>query len=281
MQSSRNFFKNEDTNTHSEVKKIETFYTPKSREVTGSKESLTVSEMKQLEYNFNEIQREKEKQLINELNKEKYDFKKLIQKEKAKFFKELIELRQAVLVKAEDESNEIKEVAYQLGLKEGQKDGYETGVQEGYIAGQLEAESLKENAHKIMEQTTEAIEIYKKEKQMDFIRVAAVMAENIIHHELSLSEDKLKLLLQPVLNQLEKVENFISIYVTKDNLENTNSYMEKMKESFSDLKFAVLVDESLEKNGCIIETNYEVIDLQIQKQLDLMVKDLYEGDYDG
>jgi flagellar biosynthesis/type III secretory pathway protein FliH len=104
--------------------------------------------MKQLEYNFNEIQREKEKQLINELNKEKYDFKKLIQKEKAKFFKELIELRQAVLVKAEDESNEIKEVAYQLGLKEGQKDGYETGVQEGYIAGQLEAESLKENAHK-------------------------------------------------------------------------------------------------------------------------------------
>jgi flagellar biosynthesis/type III secretory pathway protein FliH len=44
------------------------------------------------------------------------------------------------------------------------------------------------------------------------------MAENIIHHELSLSEDKLKLLLQPVLNQLEKAENFISIYVTKDNL---------------------------------------------------------------
>jgi flagellar biosynthesis/type III secretory pathway protein FliH len=91
-----------------------------------------------------------------------------------------------------------------------------------------------------MEQTTEAIEIYKKEKQMDFIRVAAVMAENIIHHELSLSEDKLKLLLQPVLNQLEKAENFISIYVTKDNLENTNSYMEKMKESFSDLKFVVV-----------------------------------------
>lgn len=281
MRSSRNFYKNNDINSHSGVKKIETFYKPKTRIVNDSKDKLTVSEMKQLEYNFKEIQKEKENQLLNDLNKDKDNFKKLLQKEKAKFFKELIELRKSVLLKAEEESNQIKETAYQVGLKEGQQDGYKTGVHEGYIAGQLEAESLKENARRIIEQANVSILNYKKEKQVDFIKVAAVMAEKIIHHELSLSEDKLKLLLQPILNQLEKAENFISIYVTKENLENTNSYMEKMKESFSDLKFAVLVDESLEQNGCIIETNYEVIDLQIKKQLEQMVKDLSMGECDG
>ena len=54
--------------------------------------------------------------------------------------------------------------------------------------------------------------------------------------------------------------------------------MESLKETYTDMKYVVLVDNSLEKNGCVIETNYELIDLQLKKQLDGMVKDLLNGE---
>lgn len=236
--------------------------------------------MKQIEHDFYQSQKRKQEIFDQSLQKTRDDYLLMIKKEKQKFFHELLRLKEEVLQKSLEEGEQIKQEAYLAGVKEGQLDGFESGKESGFDAGLKEAESLKQNALSIIEQTNEAMNAYQKEKQEDFIKASALMAENIINQELSLSEDKLKLLLQPVLNKVEKADNFITIFVTKDNLENTNLYMEKMKEQFAGLKFAVLVDEALETNGCVIETNYEVIDLQIKKQLDAMVKDLMKENDD-
>lgn len=282
MLSSRKFFKNAEVVEEKNIKKIETTHIPKKKkqEIPHENQDLSVSDLKQIEYDFYQSQKRKQEMFDQSLQKTRDDYLLMIKKEKQKFFHELLRLKEEVLQKSFEEGEQIIQEAYLAGVKEGQLDGFESGKESGFDAGLKEAESLKQNALSIIEQTNEAMNVYQKEKQEDFIKASALMAENIINQELSLSEDKLKLLLQPVLNKVEKADNFITIFVTKDNLENTNLYMEKMKEQFAGLKFAVLVDEALETNGCVIETNYEVIDLQIKKQLDAMVKDLMKENDD-
>ncbi|MFC6348052.1 FliH/SctL family protein [Vagococcus carniphilus] len=282
MLSSRKFFKNAEVVEEKNIKKIETTHIPKKKkqEIPHENQDLSVSDLKQIEHDFYQSQKRKQEMFDQSLQKTRDDYLLMIKKEKQKFFHELLRLKEEVLQKSLEEGEQIKQEAYLAGVKEGQLDGFESGKESGFDAGLKEAESLKQNALSIIEQTNEAMNAYQKEKQEDFIKASALMAENIINQELSLSEDKLKLLLQPVLNKVEKADNFITIFVTKDNLENTNLYMEKMKEQFAGLKFAVLVDEALETNGCVIETNYEVIDLQIKKQLDAMVKDLMKENDD-
>ncbi|MDT2829613.1 FliH/SctL family protein [Vagococcus carniphilus] len=282
MLSSRKFFKNAEVVEEKNIKKIETTHIPKKKkqEISHENQDLSVSDLKQIEHDFYQSQKRKQEMFDQSLQKTRDDYLLMIKKEKQKFFHELLRLKEEVLQKSLEEGEQIKQEAYLAGVKEGQLDGFESGKESGFDAGLKEAESLKQNALSIIEQTNEAMNAYQKEKQEDFIKASALMAENIINQELSLSEDKLKLLLQPVLNKVEKADNFITIFVTKDNLENTNLYMEKMKEQFAGLKFAVLVDEALETNGCVIETNYEVIDLQIKKQLDAMVKDLMKENDD-
>lgn len=282
MLSSRKFFKNAEVVEEKNIKKIETTHIPKKKkqEIPHENQDLSVSDLKQIEHDFYQSQKRKQEMFDQSLQKTREDYLLMIKKEKQKFFHELLRLKEEVLQKSLEEGEQIKQEAYLAGVKEGQLDGFESGKESGFDAGLKEAESLKQNALSIIEQTNEAMNAYQKEKQEDFIKASALMAENIINQELSLSEDKLKLLLQPVLNKVEKADNFITIFVTKDNLENTNLYMEKMKEQFAGLKFAVLVDEALETNGCVIETNYEVIDLQIKKQLDAMVKDLMKENDD-
>ena len=282
MLSSRKFFKNAEVVEEKNIKKIETTHIPKKKkqEIPHENQDLSVSDLKQIEHDFYQSQKRKQEMFDQSLQKTRDDYLLMIKKEKQKFFHELLRLKEEVLQKSLEEGEQIKQEAYLAGVKEGQLDGFESGKESGFDAGLKEAESLKQNALSIIEQTNEAMNAYQKEKQEDFIKASALMAENIINQELSLSEDKLKLLLQPVLNKVEKADNFITISVTKDNLENTNLYMEKMKEQFAGLKFAVLVDEALETNGCVIETNYEVIDLQIKKQLDAMVKDLMKENDD-
>lgn len=282
MLSSRKFFKNAEVVEEKNIKKIETTHIPKKKkqEIPHENQDLSVSDLKQIEHDFYQSQKRKQEMFDQSLQKTRDDYLLMIKKEKQKFFHELLRLKEEVLQKSLEEGERIKQEAYIAGVKEGQLDGFESGKESGFDAGLKEAESLKQNALSIIEQTNEAMNAYQKEKQEDFIKASALMAENIINQELSLSEDKLKLLLQPVLNKVEKADNFITIFVTKDNLENTNLYMEKMKEQFAGLKFAVLVDEALETNGCVIETNYEVIDLQIKKQLDAMVKDLMKENED-
>lgn len=282
MLSSRKFFKNAEVVEETNIKKIETTHIPKKKkqEIHYENKDLSVSDLKQIEHDFYQSQKRKQEIFDQSLQKTRDNYLVMIKKEKQKFFHELLRLKEEVLQKSLEEGEQLKQEAYLTGLKEGQLDGFESGKETGFKAGQKEAESLKQNALSIIKQVNEEMNAYQKEKQEDFIKASALMAENIINQELSLSEDKLKLLLQPVLNKVEKADNFITIFVTKDNLENTNLYMEKMKEQFAGLKFAVLVDEALETNGCVIETNYEVIDLQIKKQLNAMVKDLMKENDD-
>jgi flagellar assembly protein FliH len=50
--------------------------------------------------------------------------------------------------------------------------------------------------------------------------------------------------------------------------------IEKLKEANQGIRFILLKDENLEKNGCTIENESQIIDLQIGKQINSIIEDL-------
>lgn len=280
MQSSHNLFKHKNVIERQDVKKIETMHTPKKKKNNffGSNEDVNFLYPSASTDENDDYQSYKITQFNLELEKMKKKYHQVIKKERDKFFKELRLIKENVIEKSHEEGELIKTEAYQIGLKEGRLDGYEVGKVEGYQAGVEESEYLKENALRIIEDAKKEVNVYQKEKKAEFIKLASIMAEKIINQELSLNEIELSSILQPVLNKLDKEDNFITVFVTKLNFEGTKIYMQKVKTEFPNIKYTVLVDEALETNGCIIDTNYEVLDLQISKQLDLMILDVTNGD---
>lgn len=280
MLSSHNIYKQSEMVEDKRVKKIQTDYVIKKKEPVyfDSEGNIAIKDHDEENIIITEHQKLKMREFNKEIEIAKSHLKKVFKRERDKFFSELRLIKEQVIEQAKLEGEELKKEAYQEGLKEGQIDGYESGLENGYQAGEEKANHLKENSLKVIKQAEEQMTRYKKENQHEFIELAAKMAEMILGKELNQSEMEFQILLEPVLNRLDKNDNFITIFVRKENQEQTSNYMNELKECYPEMKFAVIVDDALEKNGCVIETNYELIDLQLKKQLDLMVKELTKGE---
>ena len=73
---------------------------------------------------------------------------------------------------------------------------------------------------------------------------------------------------------MEKNEPFITITVRPENAETIKSNVAEHETDEFTARYVVLSDDTLEKNGCIIESSRSIIDLQIKKQLAAIVTDL-------
>ncbi|MPM24438.1 hypothetical protein SDC9_70920 [bioreactor metagenome] len=74
---------------------------------------------------------------------------------------------------------------------------------------------------------------------------------------------------------MEKNEPFITITVRPEDAEAIRANVTEHETDEFTARYIVLSDDTLEKNGCIIECSRSIIDLQIKKQLAAIVADLY------
>lgn len=271
MQLSRSLYKEAEIDQLTENKRIVTNYQPRSHSKVSAIPST--SEMKQLEHDFFQQQAQQVELLAKEENSRREQFAEELEQEKQSFLSELKELKKRVLEQARTDSEVLKGLAREEGLQIGQEDGYQTGYELGHQAGLESVAKLKEQAVSLFKKAETAVYEYQKEKQAELLQLAVSMAENIIHQEITQSSEELFLLLGPLLNQINKMDNFITIFVGKNRQEVVQQKMEELRKEQSVMKYAVLVDESLPLDGCVIETDYEVLDLAIQQQLEAMIND--------
>uniref|UniRef100_UPI0035A16E6D FliH/SctL family protein n=1 Tax=Jeotgalibaca porci TaxID=1868793 RepID=UPI0035A16E6D len=83
-------------------------------------------------------------------------------------------------------------------------------------------------------------------------------------------------LLEPILSRMVQESKFITLTVTPELQIFTKEKVKELEKTFPLYRFAVLVDSSLEENGCIIESSHAIVDLQVKQQLDAMVEVLSE-----
>lgn len=186
--------------------------------------------------------------------------------------------KQAILSEAQKEANQLKEAAEKSGFEEGKEQGYQTGYTTGYTTGmqQAEAESqlMRATIQQMLAEAQEVVENYYQAKKNEFLELAGHMAETIVHKSIDVSSDQVMDLIKPVLHRLKREDQFITLMVRPEQIALVKEKVKEFEKENPDIRFAVLTDNTLDKNGCVVENAHAIVDLQVRKQLDAMLEEM-------
>lgn len=176
------------------------------------------------------------------------------------------------------EAGKAKEKALKSGYQEGEKAGYEAGYQSGYeealSIGSKESARLKDEALKVLNEAQKYASDYYEDKKNELLDLSVGMAEEIVHTTIESSPDKLLELVKPVIHRLKKEDHFITLIVGPEQRSFVESRLQELGKIHPGVRFAVLTDNTLEKNGCIVDGAHALVDLQVRKQLDIMLNEM-------
>jgi len=182
---------------------------------------------------------------------------------------------------AEDEAQKTREIAEadaaklrddtERQIEDFKKDafekGYEAGRQEGYKSGEAEVSRLVERIHTIMNKSIEKrIEII-EEAESQLIDLVLQISRKVIK---VVSENQKNVVINNVVQALRKMKSRgdVAIKVNLADLEITTEHTQDFLRMVENVKsITVLEDSSVDKGGCIIETDFGQIDARISSQL--------------
>ncbi len=182
--------------------------------------------------------------------------------------------KQVILSEAQKEANQMKEIAEKQGFEEGQIRGREAGYAAGMKQAEEESQRLRETIHNMLIEAQEVVESYYQAKRTEFIELAGHMAETIVHKTIDVSSDQVMDLIKPVLHRLKREDQFITLMVRPEQKELVKEKVKEFEKENQDIRFAVLSDNTLDKNGCVVENAHAIVDLQVRKQLDAMIDEM-------
>ncbi|WP_035618943.1 FliH/SctL family protein [Lacticigenium naphthae] len=188
--------------------------------------------------------------------------------------------RAEMLEQAEAAIEQLRKETFAQALADGQQKGFDQGYADGYdqgfTTGQTESHKLKEEAWQQLTIARTEIDDYVKDKKQEWMELAIHMAENILHDQLAKDDKKLLNLIHPVVQELDRQEDFVALNVHPTEIEKVKALLPTLKETYSDKRFVVYPDSEIERNGCVIESTRAVVDLQIHQQLANVLKEMKE-----
>ena len=166
---------------------------------------------------------------------------------------------QEIISKAHSEENEIRDSAYRKGYDEGQKSGYNDG--------QSELNRLIERVHKIVESVMNRREEILRDTEQQIVDLVILMTRKIVK---IISENQKGVVLSNVLSALKKVKTRCSVII-RVNIEDLKLTSEHTGEFIKRVEavqgITVIEDSSVDKGGCVVETDFGAIDARIASQL--------------
>lgn len=196
--------------------------------------------------------------------------------------------KKSLFAQAQAEIEQIKKEAYEKSFQKGYEEGKEQGVQDGYQAGfdqghqkaveqvELESQDIRNQAIEMMHEAHEQIHKYEIERKDEILKLATHMAEKIVHNYIDHADDGLLAIAKPYFYQIDKEEEFVTITVHPDKRKQIEDKLDEIKAISPGTRFMVLGSPTLEKRGLIIESSHSIVDLQIKKQLERMLEEIYE-----
>ena len=150
---------------------------------------------------------------------------------------------------------------------EAQTTGYDKGHQEGYEKGVAEVERLIDRMHRILEAVMQRREEILADTESQIVELVILMARKVIK---ILSENQKNVVMANTLAALKKVKTRGEVTL-RVNLEDVNLTSENAQEFINHVEnikgITVLEDSSVERGGCIVETDFGAIDARISSQL--------------
>lgn len=179
----------------------------------------------------------------------------------------------------------ITEEAYDKGLELGQQKGYEEGYKKGYEEGkatgqdegrrllETERDALYQEIEHLRAENNEQFEAQKKALEPKMLYIIEALVTKLIGIQ-SVSQDTIMYLIKSGMNELDLHGDLVikvSSFDVDEVLENKQRIVEGLSEK---IDVEILVDQQLEKNECIIETNMGSIDCSLGTQMEALLQEL-------
>lgn len=164
-----------------------------------------------------------------------------------------------ILEQANSDKSEISKKSY--------KEGYDKGHEDGYSTGKDEVTRLVERTHKILESVMSRREEILSETEQQIVELVILMARKVVK---VLSESQKSVVMANVLQALKKVKGrgSVTLRVNLSDVKLTSEHVQDFIKQVENVQgITVLEDSTVEKGGCIVETDFGAIDARIQSQL--------------
>lgn len=184
-----------------------------------------------------------------------------------------------IIQKAQEEAALIEKdarAAFQSEADAAQKEGFTTGHEEGYASGKGEVERLIERLHTVLERAQQKREEILAETEQQLVDLVLLISRKVIK---VLSENQRTVVVSNVVQALRKVKGRgdITIRVNIADLKLTSEHTKDFLKLIEGAKnISVMEDSSVDRGGCIIETDFGEIDARISSQMSELEQKILE-----
>jgi flagellar assembly protein FliH len=152
-------------------------------------------------------------------------------------------------------------------LKTGYSDGFKKGQEAGFKEGNLEAQRLTDRLHTIIERTMDKRQEILAETEQQIVDLVLLMTRKIVK---VISENQRNIVVSNVVQALRKVKGRgeVIIRVNLNDVAMTTQHIKDFLSAAENIKnITVVEDSSVDRGGCVIETDFGSIDAKIVSQL--------------
>lgn len=175
-----------------------------------------------------------------------------------------------IVEKAKAEAREILDKAHEdekSVYERSRQDGMEKGREEGYKEGNAEAERLVERIHKMLESVQAKRQEILDGTEQQIVSLVILTARKVVK---IMSENQKSVVMANVIQALKKVKGRgeVTLRVNLSDVKLTSEHISDfIKQVENVTNIHVVEDSSVEKGGCIVETDFGAIDARISSQL--------------
>jgi flagellar assembly protein FliH len=173
----------------------------------------------------------------------------------------VMQLLQDAMDKAKKQVSELK--------SDSRKQGYDTGFEDGFNKGKEAAKEEFSPVLEIIQHLVEELSEFRKEMydkvEREMIEMVITLTKKVIHFEFSTREDAVQDMIRLAVHSILDRESMV-IKIHPTDKEYAESFLPELHHMYSEIKNITFVANSgIERGGCVIETNFGVIDARIEK----------------
>lgn len=164
-----------------------------------------------------------------------------------------------IVAKAHENEDEL--------FSKAKKDGYEQGRAQGFDEGKAEADRLVERLHKMLDAVQEKRQEILDGTEQQIVDLVLLMTRKVVK---IMSDNQKQVVMANVMQALKKVKGrgSVTLRVNLADVKLTTEHAKDFIRSVENIQgISVVEDSSVEKGGCIVETDFGAIDARIASQL--------------
>lgn len=161
-------------------------------------------------------------------------------------------------------------------LKEGFNEGFKKGQEAGFKEGNLEAQRLTDRLHTIIERMMDKRQEILAETEQQIVELVLLMTRKIVK---VISENQRNIVVSNVVQALRKVKGRgeVIIRVNLNDVAMTTQHIKDFLSAAENIKnITVVEDSTIDRGGCVIETDFGAIDAKIVSQLNEIEQHILE-----